>query len=138
MFKWLGRDGSADDAVGVTPFDALGGPTERPFATRPVFEHPTRYLERLHCHTSTLQPGAGYEPHRDDHDVAIVVLDGEIEALEDRLAPNDVLLVPAGDEHGMPNPTADPAHYLVLELHGRSPHDVGETGFQYLPSASAS
>jgi hypothetical protein len=31
----------------------------------------------------------------------------------------------------MDNPTSAPAHYLVLEFHGRSPHDVGESGFQY-------
>jgi mannose-6-phosphate isomerase-like protein (cupin superfamily) len=131
MFKWVGRDISADDVVAVTPFDTRGEPTERPFSTHPVFEHPTRYLERLHCHTSTLRLGAGYAPHRDDHDVAIVVLDGEIEVLDERLAASDVLFVPAGEEHGMHNPSAAPAHYLVLEFRGRSPHDVGETGFQY-------
>src|SRR5262249_35710406 len=45
MFKWVGRDTAADDAVAVTSFEPHGEPADRPFATHPVLEHPTRHLE---------------------------------------------------------------------------------------------
>ncbi|HEX7251820.1 MAG TPA: phytanoyl-CoA dioxygenase family protein, partial [Thermoanaerobaculia bacterium] len=57
------------------------------FAARPVFEGPTEYLEKVHCHFSTLTPGAGYEAHIDGHDVAIAVLEGTVETLGRTVSP---------------------------------------------------
>ncbi|HEX7251555.1 MAG TPA: hypothetical protein VF376_01655, partial [Thermoanaerobaculia bacterium] len=87
------------------------------FAARPVFEGPTEYLEKVHCHFSTLTPGAGYEAHIDGHDVAIAVLEGTVETLGRTVSPHGAIFCPAGDSHGMRNPGLLPARYVVLEFH---------------------
>lgn len=84
-----------------------------------ILEGPTGCLRKLHCHTSTLLPGAGYAPHTDTHDVVIVMFAGEIETLGQRVAPNGIVFYPAGEPHGMRNPGTVPAHYVVFEFHGR-------------------
>ena len=88
------------------------------FATRAVFDGETTLLRRLHAHVSRLEPGGGYAPHADAHDVAIVVLAGSIETGSERLAPNGVAFFAAGQPHGMRNPGEEPAVYLVFEFHG--------------------
>src|SRR5262249_44735384 len=70
------------------------------------------------CHLSTLAPGAGYDPHCDPYDVAMILLDGELESLDQRLTPHSVIFYPAGQPHGLKNPGAIPARYLVFEFHG--------------------
>ncbi|MFP3899984.1 MAG: cupin domain-containing protein [Acidimicrobiia bacterium] len=138
MFKWTGRSGHATDALQadvVCYDDALaepagGGPLG--FVPELLFEGPTRYLEKLHCHTTLLGPGAGYDAHRDDHDVAILLLEGTIEVLGQRLGDNSIVFVPAGQLHGMHNPGPGVARYLVIEFHGRAPHSVDRTGFEFL------
>jgi hypothetical protein len=68
---------------------------------------------------TTLQPGAGYEPHVDAYDVGIVVLDGTIETLGERVEPHGVVYYAGGEPHGMHNPGDVPAVYLVFEFQGR-------------------
>lgn len=85
----------------------------------PVFEGPTNSLKKFHCHTSVLQPGAGYAPHRDPYDVAIIVLEGEVETLGQLVRPYHVIFYPAGTLHGMSNPTDKIARYVVFEFHGK-------------------
>ena len=94
-----------------------GGP-QGGLATRVVFEGPTAYLRRLHCHVSTLSPGGGYEPHADPYDVAIVVLEGEVETLGQTLRPHGVIAYPAGTPHGIRNSGDTAARYVVFEFHG--------------------
>lgn len=127
MFKWTGRAGDAADplATSVIRHDGpAGSETDagEGFVPRFVLESPTRWLRRLHCHLSTVAPGAGYEPHVDDHDVALVLLEGAIETAGVRLCGTGVAYLPAGEAHGMHNPGSVPARYLVFELHGNSPH----------------
>jgi MoaA/NifB/PqqE/SkfB family radical SAM enzyme/uncharacterized RmlC-like cupin family protein len=86
------------------------------FSTRTVFEGPSKYLTRLQCHTSILPSGAGYEPHVDAYDVAIIVLSGEVETLGKRSAAHGVIFYPAGSGHGMYNPGNVPAKYVVFEF----------------------
>jgi mannose-6-phosphate isomerase-like protein (cupin superfamily) len=88
------------------------------FRPRLVFEGPTACLRKLHCHVSTLLPGAGYEPHIDAYDVAIIVLEGEVETLGERVAPHNVSFYPAGVPHGMRNHAEAIAKYVVFEFHG--------------------
>ncbi|MBF8276451.1 MAG: hypothetical protein HW390_1524 [Candidatus Brocadiaceae bacterium] len=83
-----------------------------------VLEGPTGCLRKLHCHTSTLSPGAGYAPHTDVNDVVIMLLAGEIETLGQRVSPHSIVFYPAGKPHGMRNPGTAPAHYVVFEFHG--------------------
>jgi uncharacterized cupin superfamily protein len=88
------------------------------FFTRMLFEGPTDFLKKLHCHISTLSPKMGYEPHEDDYDVSIVTLEGEVETLGKRVGPHNIIYYAAGEPHGMYNPGDVTAKYLVFEFHG--------------------
>jgi hypothetical protein len=88
------------------------------YRTKLLFEGPTQCLRRLHCHISLLEPGAGYDPHADAYDVAIVVLDGKVETLGQRVGPHATIFHPAGQLHGIRNPGTVPARYVVFEFHG--------------------
>jgi quercetin dioxygenase-like cupin family protein len=79
----------------------------------------TANLEKLHGHTSTLTPGAGYDPHADPYDVAIIVLEGEVETLGKRVGPHGVIFYAAGEPHGIRNPGYTIARYIVFEFHHR-------------------
>jgi mannose-6-phosphate isomerase-like protein (cupin superfamily) len=129
MFKWYNRQSESN---GVSEGRLSYGkyavsdfiPTEnapRPLRTQLVFQGSTDCLAHLQCHTSTLQPDAGYPLHTDAHDVAIVVMKGEIESLGIRSRPNSVLFFAAGQPHDMHNPTSETAEYLVFEFHGNHP-----------------
>jgi Cupin domain len=87
------------------------------FNVEVLFEGPTAFLGKLHAHVSELQPGAGYAPHADAHDVAIVVLSGRIETKRRRLKAPSVVYFAAGEPHGMKNSAAEPARHLVFEFH---------------------
>jgi hypothetical protein len=87
------------------------------FAAHKLMEFATSYLAKLHAHQSVLQPGGGYEPHVDEHDVAIVVLSGLLEARGRTFGRNSFLLHSAGAAHGIRNVGASAAHYLVFEFH---------------------
>lgn len=125
MFKW--QSGSrAGTPLGFGQFDALGTiaplAQEKGFRAKLLVEGPTDGLSKLHCHASTLLPGAGYSPHVDAHDVAIIVLEGEIETLGERVKPCGVIFYPAGEPHGISNPGESLARYVVFEFHGEGAH----------------
>ncbi len=122
MFKWhTGRTQSASP-LGFGQYNFLDHLADRGagpgFCPRLVFEGPTACLRKLHCHTSILAPSAGYEPHVDAYDVAIIVLEGEVETLGERAGPHSVIFYPAGEPHGMDNPGKTAAKYVVFEFHG--------------------
>jgi quercetin dioxygenase-like cupin family protein len=123
MLKWRSFAKRGGSALSFGRFSAQGaanGPgTGRGIHTELVFQGPTVYLRKLHCHTTTLPPGAGYAPHADEYDVAIVILKGEVETLGERVSPHGVVFCAAGEPHGMRNPGEATAEYLVFELHGR-------------------
>ncbi len=128
MFKWIGRAAGATETMptAVRRWDdhvptveeaiGVGG-----FAAHRICDQATGTLHRLEAHCSTVTPGGGYEPHRDAHDVAIVLFSGRVESLGEVAAPNAVLFAPAGKLHGLRNPGPEPASYLVFEFHGSSP-----------------
>jgi quercetin dioxygenase-like cupin family protein len=122
MFKWGGDRAKRASPLAFGQFNISDQLTDTDpgdgFRPRLVFEGPTAYLQKLHCHTSTLAPSAGYEPHIDPYDVAIVVLEGEVETLGSRAGPHSVIFYPAGEPHGMHNPGETTAKYLVFEFHG--------------------
>ena len=84
-----------------------------------VLDGETKYLRHLYAHVTTLEPGAGYEPHVDSYDVAIVVLEGTVETLGEQVGRHGVIFYAAGEPHGMRNPGTTRARYLVFELRGR-------------------
>ena len=121
MFRWRGSDKRPGSVLPHGLFDSLSGGMQdvetKGLSSRLIFEGPTEYLHKLHCHSSTLAPGRGYEPHEDPYDVALIVLEGEIETLDERVGPGSVVLYAAGEPHGMHNPGEVMARYAVFEFH---------------------
>ncbi len=121
MFKWQSQEAKSDeDPLSTTIFHYDDDPEpdgSKGFVTRKLFQQATSQLGRLHCHTTHLSPGAGYEPHIDAYDVAILTLSGRIETLGQEVGPNSVIFYPAGQKHGMRNVGDAPARYLVFEFH---------------------
>jgi mannose-6-phosphate isomerase-like protein (cupin superfamily) len=119
MMKWRGRMASGPSRWSVPAIrpERFTPNPEDYFAAHKLMEFATSYLAKLHAHQSVLQPGGGYEPHVDEHDVAIVVLSGLLEARGRTFGRNSFLLHSAGAAHGIRNVGASAAHYLVFEFH---------------------
>jgi quercetin dioxygenase-like cupin family protein len=122
MFKWCAAPTAAAVPLCHAAYGALkdaeDAAVQQGFRPRLLFEGPTAWLRKLHCHVSTLSPGAGYEPHVDAYDVALIVLDGEVETLGQRVPSPAVVFYAAGEPHGIQNRGASIARYLVIEFHG--------------------
>lgn len=121
MFKWFTLKARPEPkSLGFGKFrvsDAFSGNgAKEGFYARTVFEGPSGCLANLHCHASVLEPGAGYPPHVDRYDVAIVVLEGEVETLGRRFTPHSVIFHPGGQSHGIVNPGKGPAKYVVFQF----------------------
>ena len=120
MYRWQGAPKEAEDPLRTivqhANAPALDG-TQQGQAMRALFEGETGFLSKLHCHETVMGAGSGYPAHEDAHDVAIVVLEGAVEANGQRLGPGGTAFHPAGTSHGLVNPGADPARYLVFEFH---------------------
>jgi uncharacterized cupin superfamily protein len=123
MFKWSGPpiETVAQAQTAFVPFpDALPAAADsasKGYRAIRFFESPTSYLHRLHAHLTFLNPGSGYAKHADTHDVAIVVLDGEVTSLGHTAGPGSVMFFPASQLHDMSNNGAA-ARYLVFEFKG--------------------
>lgn len=121
MFKWKSDHRQEGEELPFTEYDVRGpdeaSPAHGGFLPKLAFEGPTGYLSKLRCHVSTLTPGAGYEPHSDDYDVAIVVMKGEVETLGKSVSPHGVIYYASGEPHGMRNPGQSEAKYVVFEFH---------------------
>ena len=119
MMKWRGRmaSGPCQWSVPAIRPETFTPDPEKNFAVRGLMEFPTSYLAKLHAHQSVLQPGGGYEPHVDEHDVAIIVLSGLVETLDRTFGPNSFMLHSAGAAHGIRNVGTNAARYLVFEFH---------------------
>ena len=122
MFKWYATKKNKAARLGFEHHDAfkigeaLAGGQE--FSYKIVFEGATRYLKKLQCHVSLLKPGGGYGAHADPYDVAVILLAGEVETLGRTFGAGSVIYYAAGQPHGMRNPGACPAQYVVFEFHG--------------------
>jgi hypothetical protein len=131
MFKWRASVPSrAQSQAAVFRYDVPELSTQnrhnKPWESEKIFSFPTRHLKTLHCHASLLQPGAGYEAHRDRYDVAILLLKGVVETLGRTVEPFSVIYYAAGEMHGLRNVGDAPAYYLVFEFH------PGPAGGQWL------
>ena len=128
MFKWHDEEKRCDGELPFGHFSVRAflqdEGTEEGFTPRKVFEGPTRCLQRLQCHTSTLTPKAGYPAHKDPYDVAILVLEGEVETPGRRVGPHGLIFYAVGEPHGMHNPGDVTAKYVVFEFQGRPNHLV--------------
>ena len=124
MFKWYGQQRRGKLPLPFGQFE-FSDPPEDPgrskgFRSMRLFAGPTIYLKKLHCHMSKLKPGSGYDEHVDSYDVVIIVLEGEVETLDKRVGPHNIIYYAAGDPHGMYNPGDAVAKYVVFEFH---PHE---------------
>jgi glycosyltransferase involved in cell wall biosynthesis/uncharacterized cupin superfamily protein len=120
MFKWRSSPWEVAASVGVQVHLAQHQPAanaNKAFDPKLVFEGPTNFLNKLHVHLTDLAPGSGYKPHADAYDVALVVLEGEIELGDRTLHSGGIAFFPAGNVHGMKNSGKVPARYLVIEFH---------------------
>ena len=122
MFRWNGRAAAlVQDRLRTTVFrepPAAKADQARGFVTRRVLDAPTRWLRKLHCHTSRLESGAGYAPHVDPYDVAIYIQSGRVSTLGQEVGPGGVIYYSAGEVHGMRNIGDEPAQYITFEFHG--------------------
>ena len=125
IFKWWTDVGESEEpSLQSSIFHLEDGATRsgsgstQAMARTRIVDSQTRYLRRLRSHVTTLQPGAGYPPHRDPYDVAIVVFSGTVETLGHRVGTRGVIFYAAGEPHGMRNVGVGPAKYLVFEFHG--------------------
>lgn len=123
MLKWRDASENEDSHLPFGRFDAFareaGHQAGAGWRAGRLFEGVTAYLKKLHSHVSVLESAGGYEPHADAHDVSIILLEGEVETLGRRVRPHGVIFHSAGQLHGIRNPGASPAKYLVFEFHGR-------------------
>jgi mannose-6-phosphate isomerase-like protein (cupin superfamily) len=97
-----------------------------PLSMTPLYEGATGFLGRLHAHISRLQPGAGYAAHRDDHDLAIFLIRGEIAIMGKHLVAPAVVFLPAGSLHDILACGNETAKYLVWEFHRPHQHAADE------------
>ena len=119
MFKWSVDTPGMTGGLPAGVFDyrnRLATEDFREFAPRTLLDNPTGWLNRLHCHVTRLKPGAGYDPHVDNYDVAIVMLAGKVETIGRVLEPCDVVFYGAGELHGLSNVSHETAKYLVFEF----------------------
>ncbi|MDD4939181.1 MAG: cupin domain-containing protein [Candidatus Omnitrophica bacterium] len=119
MFKWSNEKGQRP-VLKFGRFDISENRAslqkELSFRTQTKFDAPTAFLRRLHCHISTLAPGASYERHCDTYDVAVVLFEGNVETLGKLASPDSVIFYGAGELHGMRNPSDITARYAVFEF----------------------
>jgi hypothetical protein len=122
MFKWStdrsGRESLGHCLVSVPEAVAAADAGRDGRASKGLLGGETTHLRRLRSHLTVLQPGAGYEPHVDAYDIGIVVLEGTVETLGERVGPNGVVFYAAGEPHGMRNVGESSATYVVFEFHG--------------------
>lgn len=121
MFRWCGLPALENNSLDFCCFNGLPicdkAISKQGVAMHLLFEEPTRYLEKLHCHATCLSPGAGYSPHVDCYDVAILLLEGEVQTLGQNIQAPGVVFYEAEKPHGMLNPKEYEAKYLVFEFH---------------------
>jgi hypothetical protein len=129
MFKWHSESKDTTSPLGFSHYSVLAGEKHCKvadgFSHKLIFEGPTSCLLKLQAHVSTLAPGAGYDPHVDHYDVAIIILEGEVETLGERVGPCGVIFYHSEQPHGMRNPGKITAKYVVFEFHG-SKTSLGE------------
>ncbi|WP_191909123.1 cupin domain-containing protein [Hypericibacter adhaerens] len=120
MIKWRSSFVSAVEPLGTVIVRSTwlqeGGPGG-PMAMTRLFEGPSAYLGKFHAHVTRIEPGAGYDAHRDGHDVAIFLLQGKIRVRGKEIPAPAVVFLPAGCLHDMKSVGTQTAKYLVWEFH---------------------
>ena len=128
MLKWYNDVPTPQNTLPYYQYlnsDKKGG-NGKPIEYGVLFEGATASLRKLQAHITRLAPGAHYAPHIDPYDVAIIVLEGQVETLGESVQAGQVIFYPAGQPHGMANKTKQPASYVVFEFHGACVAGAGD------------
>jgi oxalate decarboxylase/phosphoglucose isomerase-like protein (cupin superfamily) len=120
MIKWRSMAAPAGTKLNPQFLKASWVENERPrgrVAMTGIYEGATGFLAKLHAHISRIKPGAGYTAHRDDHDVAIFLIRGEIAIMGKKIIAPTIVFLPARSLHDLQSVGPDTAKYLVWEFH---------------------
>ncbi len=126
MFKWRSAAFAATAPLGAKVHHTAvlsPPPGNRPGQSHRVLRlmaQPTSFLGRLHAHLTEMDPGHGYDAHRDRYDVAIIVFSGKLDTGGEVIGPGTVLYYAAGVLHGLRNVGEQIARYLVIEFEHRA------------------
>jgi quercetin dioxygenase-like cupin family protein len=96
---------------------------------RQVFDNPTRTLDKLEVHVSTLNPGMESHPvHRHPWEEIILVKEGDFEVsingVKHHAGPGAMVFFAANDPHNAKNVGTTPATYYVINFVTDLSHDV--------------
>lgn len=120
MLKWRSSAISADEHLSTRLLPATWRQAEifhGPVSMRTGFEGPSAFLGKLHVHVTRIFPGEGYAAHRDEHDVSIFLIEGEVAVIGQKIVAPALIFLPAGHLHGMKALGTEPAKYVVWEFH---------------------
>jgi quercetin dioxygenase-like cupin family protein len=96
---------------------------------RQVFDNPTRTLDKLEVHVTTLNPGQESHPiHRHPWEEILLVRDGDFEVsingVKHHAGPGAMVFFAANDPHNAKNVGATPATYYVINFVSDLSHDA--------------
>jgi uncharacterized cupin superfamily protein len=86
------------------------------FQIQPIEPLQIKTNNRIRAHYSRLLPGAGYDPHKDLHDVLIVLFEGEVDSIGKKVTAPAVAFFASGFPHSLKNSGNIPANYIVFEM----------------------
>jgi len=82
-----------------------------------LFDQTTRFLSRLRVHRTEMAAGCGYGWHEDEHDLAIVLVQGTVVSMTRRISAPAVLMHRAGSLHDIRCEGPQGARWFAVELH---------------------
>ena len=87
---------------------------------RSVVRAPTRTLDELEMHITTLNPGeASHPPHQHPAEEVLIVKEGQVETLQNgvatRCGPGSIIFHASNDLHNIRNVGSTPATYHVIQ-----------------------
>jgi len=96
---------------------------------RQVFDNPTRTLDKLEVHITTLNPGQESHPvHRHPWEEMLLVKEGDFEVsingVKHHAGPGSMVFFAANDPHNAKNVGATPATYYVINFVSDLSHDA--------------
>src|SRR5215475_10450879 len=120
----LGARAAVDEAkamIGPSVYDWTKIPARKTEVgeVRSFFRGPTKTLQELELHVTSLDPGkASHPPHKHPNEEMIIVREGTVEALVDgewkRVGPGSVIFNASNVMHGLRNVGDTPATYHVI------------------------
>ena len=108
--------------IGSTVFDwdKLEARPNAVGSVRTVVRAPTRTLDELEMHITTLNPGAeSHPPHQHQAEELLIVREGQVETLQNgkatRCGPGSIIFHASNDLHNIRNVGSTPATYHVIQ-----------------------